>query len=121
MTATQATLDAYKTVRVDKDVESAAILEVTRRLKTAYLNRVKDFPAFVDALHENCRLWIVLSSDVALKENGLSPDLKSKIFYLGEFVRQHTKEVRNGLEDCQVLIDINLSIYCGLSMKDASK
>lgn len=111
--------DAYQSLRSARDVEGAIVLETTRRLKNASCRRKEDFPGFVAALHDNSRLWNILASDVASQGNVLPPDLKSKIFYLSEFVRHYTKIVQSGSESCQPLIDINLAIYRGLTASEA--
>ena len=115
MIASTAKQDAYGSVRSKRDIESSIILETTRRLKNASFRRKDDFPGFLAALHDNFRLWNILASDVASKGNSLPPDLKSKIFYLGEFVRHYTKSVQSNDESCQPLIDINLAVYRGLT------
>jgi flagellar protein FlaF len=100
--------------RTPRGTEYEAFARITARLRAASLAGTPGFPALADALHENRRLWTILASDVAESGNGLSPDLRARIFYLAEFTLQHTSRVLAGDGDAAILVDINTAIMGGL-------
>lgn len=82
---------------------------------TARLSRHTDsFPALAQAIHDNRCMWIALAVDVADSDNGLPAPLRAQIFYLAEFVNQHSARVLRGDADATALIDVNTSIIRGL-------
>jgi flagellar protein FlaF len=100
--------------RTPRGTEYEAFARITARLRAASLAGTPGIPALADALHENRRLWTILASDVAESGNGLSPDLRARIFYLAEFTLQHTSRVLAGDGDAAILVDINTAIMGGL-------
>jgi flagellar protein FlaF len=73
------------------------------------------FPTLVTALHSNRCLWNVLAVDVADSGNELSKAVRAQIFYLSEFVREHTKKILAGDATVDALVDVNLAIMRGLN------
>ena len=103
---------AQAPIRTDRGTEYEAFARTTGALKSA---KVKDsFPALAEALHENRRLWTLLATSVADKDNQLPQQLRAQLFYLAEFTLQHTDKVLNKTADVDVLIEINTSIMKGL-------
>ena len=97
-----------------RGLEYDLFARVTRRLKFATTGAGGDFPALATALHENRRLWIMLASDVADPGNALPASLRARLFYLNEFIQQHSGKVLAGEASVEVLIDVNTAIMRGL-------
>lgn len=118
MNALQMARTAYSSttapIRTPRDTEYDAIARITHRLREAVRQKDSAFPAFVEALHENRRLWTLLAANVAEADNQLPQELRAQIFYLGRFVIQHTSEVLSNAADETALIDINTAIMRGL-------
>lgn len=68
----------------------------------------------MSALHENRRLWRVLAVDVADKGNALPQSLRAQLFYLNEFVGQHSSKVLQRKASADPLVDINMAMMRGL-------
>ena len=92
--------------------------KISHRLRTATLSRYENYGEFVAALSENRKLWTLLAVDVAQPENGLADDLRSRLFWLAEFVNEETQRVIRNKGDISVLIEINASIMKGLRGQD---
>ncbi|MEL6594726.1 MAG: flagellar biosynthesis regulator FlaF [Pseudomonadota bacterium] len=104
-------------VRTPRGAEYEAIAKITGRLKASMTADSASFAALVRALHDNRRLWTLLAADVSDDDNQLPTSIRAQIFYLSEFVSQHTSKVlqKNGAVD--ILIDINSAILRGLKPK----
>lgn len=102
------------TLQTDKGLEGEAFSRVTRKLAASVQQRKRNYSAFVSALHENRKLWIHVGSSVADNRNELPQDLRSRLFYLAEFVEQQTKKVLRDGHDVEILLDINASVMRGL-------
>ena len=102
-------------VRTHRGTEYAVFMRVTQKLQASARQGREAFPALAAAVHENRRLWTVLAADVAGPENGLSPDLRARLFYLSEFTFQHSTKVLAGTADVQPLIEINAAVMRGLA------
>jgi len=117
--ATQLARKAYApttfSLKPGRDLEAQVVGQVTSRLKAAAAKADRDFPAFVRALHENRRMWVILASDVANTENGLAQQLRAQIFYLAEFTEFHSAKVLRGDATAEPLIEINTAILRGLN------
>ncbi|WP_170771591.1 flagellar biosynthesis regulator FlaF [Ruegeria conchae] len=100
--------------RTPRDTEYEAISKITHRLKSAAARRETDFSAFVQALHENRRLWSVLATDVADADNALPNNLRARIFYLAEFTEQHSSQVLGNKATVEPLLEINMAVLRGL-------
>jgi flagellar protein FlaF len=98
--------------RTSRSAEYEAFARITARLKAAL--DAGSFAGLADALHENRRLWSILAGDVAEAGNGLSQDLRARIFYLAEFTLQHTSRVLAGTGGAAVLVEINTAVMAGL-------
>ncbi|MBO9447664.1 flagellar biosynthesis regulator FlaF [Ruegeria sp. R14_0] len=106
--------------RTPRDTEYEAISKITHRLKAAAARQAADFGGFVQALHENRRLWTVLASGVTDSENGLPNDLRARIFYLAEFTEQHSSQVLGNKASVEPLLEINMAVLRGLRQMGAT-
>ncbi|SDX46646.1 flagellar protein FlaF [Ruegeria halocynthiae] len=100
--------------RTPRDTEYEAISRITHRLKAAAARKATDFGEFVQALHENRRLWSVLATDVADADNALPNNLRARIFYLAEFTEQHSSQVLGNKATIEPLLEINMAVLRGL-------
>lgn len=103
--------------RTPRDTEYEAISKITHRLKAAAARKASDFSAFVQALHENRRLWTVLANGVADSDNALPNELRARIFYLAEFTEQHTGQILAKKAGVEPLLEINLAVLRGLRQR----
>lgn len=103
-------------VRTPQSNEYEAFVRVTRRLNEA-ARADAPFPELARALHENRRLWTFIGTSVADRENGLPADLRARLFYLGEFVEQHSRRVLRGEAAMGVLVEINAAVMRGLRLQ----
>lgn len=87
--------------------EQGVIRKVTDDLRQASKHKQRDYPTFVQALDRNRKLWVMLASDVAEPGNALPAKLRAQIFYLAEFVIQHTRKVLQDAEHEAPLIEVN--------------
>nr|WP_074256918.1 flagellar biosynthesis regulator FlaF [Vannielia litorea] len=99
-------------LRTHRGTEYAAFSRVTSRLKAP-----RSFNALAAAVHENRQLWTALAADVADAENGLTADLRARIFYLARFTAQHSSKVLRRKADVLPLIEINMAVMRGLGGK----
>ncbi len=121
MNATHLARNAYAShaapIRTDRGIELEAFSRITKRITPAHAKR--NYPDFVQALHENRRLWTLLAVDVADRNNRLPQALRARIFYLAEFTLLHTSKVLTGEASAQDLVDINQAIMIGLRQQEA--
>lgn len=101
-------------LRPQRSVEYEALARTTRRLASVASQRETDFPLFVAALHENVALWRLLAGFVADPGNALPEALRARLFYLFEFVEQHTAKVMDQGASLEILIEINTAVMRGL-------
>lgn len=101
-------------LRTPRSMEYDLLAKCTMKLRNTAPKRDSDFPAFVQALSDNLKLWTVLASDVASPNNSLPSALRAQLFYLYEFTDLHTKNVRDNKISVDVLIDINTAVMKGL-------
>ncbi len=94
-------------------IEYQVFARVTRALSVSG-EGFERFARLNKAVHDNLELWTTLASDVATAGNELSAELRSKIFYLFEFTRQHSAKVLNDGASPSVLVDINTAVMRGL-------
>ncbi|MDA7964569.1 flagellar biosynthesis regulator FlaF [Ruegeria sp.] len=106
--------------RTPRDTEYEAISKITRRLKAAAARKSTDFAAFVQALHENRRLWSVLATGVTDSDNALPNELRARIFYLAEFTELHSSQVLGNNATVEPLLDINTAVLRGLRQMRAT-
>lgn len=100
--------------RTPRDTEYEAISKITHRLKSAAARQATDFGGFVQALHENRRLWSVLATGVSDAQNDLPRDLRARIYYLAEFTEHHSSLVLGKTATVEPLLEINMSVLRGL-------
>lgn len=112
--AQQAYAQTAAPTRTPRDTEYEAISKITHRLKAAAARKATDFGGFVQALHENRRLWSVLATGVTDADNALPNDLRARIFYLAEFTEQHSSQVLNNKAAIEPLLEINMAVLRGL-------
>jgi len=77
--------------------------------------------ALIEAMHENRKLWTALAADVASSDNGLTQELRARIFYLAEFTVEHTRKVLRNKATAVPLLEINSAILGGLQAEGTSK
>ncbi len=106
-----------------RGVEYQVFARITRLLANPNVNAPDYSAKLTEALHKNLQLWTILAVDVANDNNDLPAQLRSSIFYLAEFTRQHTAKVHAREADTKVLVDINTMIMRGLrqTQKEASE
>ncbi|MEQ8936612.1 MAG: flagellar biosynthesis regulator FlaF [Amphiplicatus sp.] len=101
-------------------LEYQVFARVTRALSVAG-EGFDRFALLYKAIDDNLILWTKHASDVAVEKNQLSAELRSKIFYLFEFTRQHSAKVLNDGADPSVLVDINTAVMRGLRVAATSE
>ncbi|RYH09239.1 flagellar biosynthesis regulatory protein FlaF [Tropicimonas sp. IMCC6043] len=103
-------------VRTPRNTEYAIFARITQRIRDASRNSDPgSFNALVSALHDNRRLWRILAVDVADTGNALPQSLRAQLFYLGEFVGQHSSKVLQRKASAEPLVDINMAVMRGLA------
>lgn len=102
-------------IKTARSAEYDVIARVSFRMKRAI--QQSDFPALVEALHENNQLWMTLAIDAANPENKLPEELRARIVYLADFTRQHSHKVMRKLETAVPLLEINSAILKGLKQE----
>lgn len=113
--AKQAYAPAQTPIRTARSVEAQLIGQVTSRLQKVATDDVRNFPAIVEALHENRRMWTTLAVGVADTDNPLPAPLRAQIFYLAEFTEHHSQKVLRGQAEIAPLIEINTAVLRGLN------
>ncbi|MGH1412413.1 MAG: flagellar biosynthesis regulator FlaF [Pelagimonas sp.] len=103
-----------RTTQTPRGTEYELIAKVTHRIKSSAEAGPRSYPKLVEALSDNQRLWTTLAVDVADKDNALPQDLRAQIFYLAEFVQQHTGKVLARKGRLAPLLEINAAILRGL-------
>ncbi|WP_318246645.1 flagellar biosynthesis regulator FlaF [Alloyangia pacifica] len=101
--------------RTERAIEYDLIARVTHRIKAAAEAGPTSYPLLVAALHDNRQLWTALAVDVADGDNKLPQDLRARIFYLSEFVQQHTGKVLARKARLAPLIEVNRAVLAGLN------
>ncbi|SMX32209.1 flagellar biosynthesis regulator FlaF [Maliponia aquimaris] len=110
-----------RSTQTPRGTEYELIAKVTHRIKAAAEAGPGSYPRLVEALSDNQRLWTALAVDVADKDNALPADLRARIFYLAEFVQQHTSKVLTKKAGLRPLLEINAAILRGLSGRSPQK
>ena len=103
-------------VRTPRSTEYALFARVTQRIRAAS-RMPRDIAELAHALHDNRRLWTTLAVDVADGGNALPQSLRSRIFYLNEFVGHHSRKVLKGEAQAEPLIEINTAVMRGLGQE----
>lgn len=107
-----------QSISSDRGLEYQVFSQVTRELASIRKGAPDYHPKLAEALHRNMKLWAILATQVADKDNQLPEDLRASIFYLSEFTRHQTAKIHAGEATPEILIEINTSIMRGLRMKD---
>lgn len=102
-------------IRTERGLEYDAFARITHRLKTTASR--KNYPGYVQALHENRQLWTLLAVDVADAANSLPRELRAQIFYLAEFTAYQTSKILSSGASVEPLIEINTAIMRGLGQQ----
>jgi flagellar protein FlaF len=100
-------------------MEFEVIARISHRMKSAI--QKNDYPALVEALYENNKLWMAFAIDVANPENQLPDELRARIVYLADFTRQHTQKVMRKTDTALPLLEINAAIMRGLKQEGSPK
>lgn len=108
-------------VKTERGVEYDAFARITAALRSAAANGKESFAPFAKALSDNRRLWTIIATDVAGKDNALPKELRAQIFYLAEFTLTHTSRVLQREASADVLIEINTMIMRGLRSQEVAK
>jgi len=103
-----------------KRIEFAAFTHVTKMLTEVQSGKRLPLGYKAAAMHDNRRLWTEIAALVADDDNQLPKDLRARLFYLAEFVAQHSSKVFSQDASVQPLIDINTAIMSGLNAQEAS-
>lgn len=125
MNAAALARNAYRTstrsTATPRVIELQLLSEINGALAQSEKNMTADYPAHIDALSRNLQFWTIVAADVARKDNKLPSQLKAQIFYLFEFVKDHTHKIFNRSPDAaaRALIDINNNIIDGLKRSAA--
>lgn len=121
MMAQQAYSNVRTTTRTTRGIEYELFGRITHRLRAAAEKGKSDFPALVEALHNNRQMWTMLAIDVANNENGLPKDLRARIFYLAEFTQDYSSKVLSQKISVAPLIEVNAAVMRGLRAGGAAK
>lgn len=108
--ARQAYAPSPQTLRTPRSIEAQLFSEITRRLS----NSKGNFPALVNAVHDNRQMWVTLAIDVADSDNALPSSLRAQLYYLAEFTELHSQRFLRGEVDVTALVEINTAILRGL-------
>lgn len=105
----------------ERRIEYEVMARVTHRLREAARRAKRNYPAYVEALDDNRKLWQVFAVDVLDKDNELPDELRARIFYLAEFTAAHTTKILREKASVVPLLEINVAILRGLNAKGARK
>ena len=106
--------DASAPIKTERSTEYQIFAQITHRLAKASTADIASFVDLAEAIHENRRLWTILASDVAEKENGLPAQLRAQIFYLAEFTEAHSRKILAKEATANALVEVNTAIMRGL-------
>ncbi|WP_298677063.1 flagellar biosynthesis regulator FlaF [uncultured Lentibacter sp.] len=101
--------------RTHRGTEYEIFAKITNALRIASAKGPQGFPELADAIHKNRQLWTLLATDVASKNNGLSQDLRARLFYLAEFTQEYSPKVLRQNASIAPLLEINAAIMRGLN------
>ena len=111
-----------RTIKTPRDIEYDLLARITGRLQKAVADTgPTGFPTLAAAMHDNRRLWTAFAMDLADAENRFPQQLRAQLFYLAEFVLQHTDKVLAGTARPEALVDINLAVMRGLRGQEAAR
>lgn len=116
--AQQAYAPRTPALRTERATEHQLFSDTTNRLRRAAKDLPKSFPQVAEAIQSNRAVWTHLAAQVADDENALPRDLRARIFYLAEFTSFHSRKVLKGEADIAPLIEINVAMMRGLSVRE---
>lgn len=119
--AQQAYSQTARSTKTLRGTEYELIARVTHRIKSTAEAGPRAYPKLVEALSDNQRLWTMLAVDVADSDNELPQDLRARIFYLAEFVQQHTSKILMKKARIAPLLEINAAVLRGLGSRKAAQ
>ncbi|MEP2151135.1 MAG: flagellar biosynthesis regulator FlaF, partial [Roseobacter sp.] len=99
--------------QTDRRAEYDLVASLTYRLRTTAMDAKNSYSAYVQALHDNRKLWNALAVDVADAGNGLPPTLRAQIFYLAEFTTLQTRKILQSGASVMPLLEINMAVLRG--------
>ena len=100
--------------QTDRRAEYDLVASLTSRLRSTATKAKKHYPDYVQALHDNRKLWNALAIDVADANNTLPSELRAKVFYLAEFTTIHTRKILQNGASVMPLLEVNMAILRGL-------
>jgi flagellar protein FlaF len=106
---------AAQRAETPRDVEYRLFAQVTRALLDVKSKPREDFPAWIDVLHWNRRIWAALADDCSSPTNALPEATRAQVISLSLFVHRTTSQVMRRESDIDVLIDLNRTMMQGLS------
>ncbi|MBT8155769.1 flagellar biosynthesis regulator FlaF [Epibacterium ulvae] len=101
-------------ISTPKSFEYKIIARVTREIIEAAKKGKKGFPALLEAVEINRRLWRILEEDLLSADNQLPNDTKENLVYLAEFTRQYTPKIIRREAGVQPILEVNTAILRGL-------
>ncbi|MGM0584725.1 MAG: flagellar biosynthesis regulator FlaF [Pseudomonadota bacterium] len=114
--------DARDAVLTPRQGEYRLFARLTHRLSEA-AGAIRDgdrtaYPRLAEAMHDNLRLWLTLSVDLAQEGNALPETLRGQLISLAGFVERQTNAILRQDVDVadavQALVDVNAAIMKGL-------
>lgn len=111
--------DASAPIKTERSTEYQIFAQITHRLTKTSTDEIADFIDLAEAIHENRRLWTILATDVADKDNGLPAQLRAQIFYLAEFTESHSRKVLAKQASADALVEVNTAVMRGLRARGA--
>ncbi|SFR00630.1 flagellar biosynthesis regulator FlaF [Poseidonocella sedimentorum] len=117
MNAQNLAKSAYSTtapIRTDRATEYQAFARITSRMKAASEGRGRRIKAIAQTIHENRKLWKILTIDLVDENNKLPDQLRAQLLYLADFTNQHSSKVLSGEGKMDILIEINTAVMRGL-------
>lgn len=103
-----------ETTQTGRRAEYALIAKLTHRLRATAQGSKSNYTEYVQALHDNRKLWNTLAIDVADTDNELPEALRARVFYLSEFTAQHTSKILRDKASVMPLLEINMAVLRGL-------
>lgn len=112
--AQQAYGSTQTATRTGRETEAQLLKGIIAELSRFNGDQPDQFPKLAAAIHRNRRIWTHLATSVADPDNKYPDALKARLFYLSEFVEQHSRKVLKKDASVSVLIEINTAVVRGL-------
>ncbi len=101
-------------INTPKSYEYKIIARVTREIIEAARKGKDGFPALLEAVELNRKLWRILEQDLVSDDNHLPASTKENLVYLAEFTRQYTPKIIRREAGVQPILEVNTAILRGL-------